>query len=143
MEWLLDRKYLRDTYTIGKLYINNGYLCDTLEDKVRDLNKDGDLDDPGEEKVYAQTAIPYGRYKVILSMSPKFKKKLPRVLNVKHFDGILFHGGANASHSAGCILCGENKVVGGLVNSKPYVDKLIALLEFAETNNEEVWLTII
>lgn len=98
MELTLKRAALRDTYTIGKLYVNGQYFCDTCEDKVRDLNKDGDLNDPGEGKIFAQTAIPYGKYEVTLKVkSPKFSLKsaynwckgyLPRLINVPHFDGI-------------------------------------------------------
>mgnify|MGYP003435238428 FL=1 len=68
-------KLLRDTYTnkttIGKLYLNDVFICDTLEDVCRDLNKDGDLDDKGETKVYGETAIPSGTYKMIINMSPR------------------------------------------------------------------------
>jgi len=108
----LIRKYLKEDYTIGMLFINGKYFCDTIEDKVRDFNKDGDLLDDGEKKVYAQTAIPYGTYDVELSMSPKFKRLLPLVLDVKHFTGIRIHRGNTAKDSAGCILPGENKVKG-------------------------------
>lgn len=133
MELLLKRIYL-GAYTIGKLYINGEYFCDTLEDKVRDLNKDGDLDDEGEGKIYAETAIPYGEYKVQLTYSPKFKRILPLIIGVKHFEGIRIHGvlkGAIARpvHTAGCVLVGKNTIKGALTKSFEYVEKLMLILE--------------
>ena len=92
MKLLLKRIALRDTYTIGKIYIDGEYFCDTLEDKVRDLNKNG-VFDGDEKKVYGETAIPYGTYKVILSYSPKFKRILPELLDVPCFTGIRIQGG--------------------------------------------------
>lgn len=101
----------RDTYTslttIGKLSINGTYICDTLEDTCRDLNRDGDLDDKGEQKIYGETAIPSGIYPVIINMSPRFKKLLPRLQNVKGFDGVLIHSGNFAKDTHGCILVGQ------------------------------------
>ncbi len=93
MELRLNRKFLGDSYTIGDLFINNVFYCNTIEDKVRDLNKDGDLLDIGESKIYGETAIPYGKYKIIVTMSPKFSRELPRLLDVPHFEGILIHRG--------------------------------------------------
>ena len=124
MKLELKRIALRDTYTIGKLYINGKYFCDTLEDKVRDLNKDGDLNDVGEGKVMHETAIPYGTYSVIMNMSNRFKRVMPLLLNVPHFAGIRIHSGNKASHSSGCILVGVNSVKGGLTESKKY-EKLL------------------
>ena len=136
MELLLKRIYL-GSYTIGKLYIDSYYFCDTLEDKVRDFNKDGDLLDEGEEKIYAETAIPYGTYKVELTYSPKFKRILPLIVGVKHFEGIRIHGvikGAIAKpiHTAGCLLVGKNTVKGGLTGSYEYVEKLMDKLNGVE-----------
>lgn len=142
MKLLLKRIALRDTYTIGKLYIDNHYFCDTLEDKVRDLNKDGDLNDAGEGKVAGQTAIPYGTYKVTMDVqSPKFSQRasyawckgyLPRLLNVPHFDGIMIHSGNDATHTAGCILVGENTVKGQVLNSMNTLKRLYDILKGAD-----------
>lgn len=152
MKLTLKRIALRNTYTIGKLYIDSHYFCDTCEDKVRDLNKDGDLNDVGEGKVYAKTAIPYGTYEVTLKVkSPKFSQKtsyawckgyLPRLLNVPHFEGILIHAGNTSEHSAGCILVGENKVVGGLINSMETCKKLYAVLKEYSDKGEKITITI-
>lgn len=142
MKLLLKRIALRESYTIGKLYIDGTYFCDTCEDRVRDINKDGDLNDAGEGKVYGQTAIPYGTYKVTLDVqSPKYSQRaayawckgyLPRLLDVPHFEGILIHSGNDATHSAGCILVGENKVRGQVINSMATLKRLVNLLKSAD-----------
>ena len=140
MNILIKRISLKDTYTIGKLYIDGVYFCDTLEDKVRDLNKNGVFDN-GEKKVYGETAIPYGTYEVIWSYSPRFKMFTPRLLNVNSFDGVLIHAGNTAADSHGCILVGENKAVGKVLNSKNTVEKLYPIIEKA-CKNEKVTLII-
>ena len=142
MKLRLKRIALRETYTIGQLYVDNHYFCDTLEDKVRDINKDGDLLDAGEGKVASQTAIPYGTYEVTLKVkSSRFSQKpaynwcdgyLPRLLNVKHFDGILIHAGNTAQDTAGCILVGENTVKGKVTNSMATLKRLYAILKEAD-----------
>lgn len=129
MKLTLKRLYLKDTYTIGKLYIDGKYFCDTLEDKVRDYNKDGDLLDPGETKVYGQTAIPYGTYEVEVTYSPKFKRDLPLIKNVPHFEGIRIHRGNWATDSSGCVIVGENKIKGGVINSTPYEKEITKKLK--------------
>ena len=121
MKLTLKRIFLGEKYTIGKLYIDGVYFCDTLEDKYRDLTK--------EKKVMHETAIPFGTYEVIVNLSPKFKRELPRLLNVPHFEGILIHSGLYPSHTSGCILVGENKIKGALINSKPYEVKLIEIIK--------------
>lgn len=134
----IKRIAFKDGYTIGRLYLNGEYFCDTLEDKVRNLPKSCPGTSSGGscsclEKVYSQTAIPAGSYKVIVNYSPKFKRRLPRLLDVPHFQGILIHRGNTAKDSAGCILVGENKVVGRLINSTPYEQRLVDILK-KETN---------
>jgi len=107
MEITLINDIFGEDYTAGKIYIDGEYFCDTLEDKTRDLNKDGDLNDEGEGKVYGETAIPYGIYEMILSWSPKFKKEMPLIIGVKHFEGIRIHSGNTVKDTLGCILVGE------------------------------------
>lgn len=145
MEWTLFRRFLKPTYTIGSLYVGDRYLCNTLEDRVRDLsdyNHDGDFDDSGEGKVYGQTAIPPGRYQVILSYSAKLKRILPLLLKVPGFTGIRIHKGITDKHTEGCILVGENKIRGGLENSPYYETVIIKLIRDITNKREEVWLTI-
>ena len=120
MKVKVRRRYLGPEYTIGSLYIDERYICDTIEDKVRDFNKDGDLNDPGEQKVYGRTAIPYGTYAMDLTMSPKFTRLLPLIMDVPHFTGIRIHRGNSAEDSAGCILPGENKIKGRVIHSTEY-----------------------
>ena len=137
---LLDRKYLKETYTIGHLYVDGVYFCDTIEDKVRDPNQDGELQ--AEEKVYGKTAIPYGRYQVILTDSPKFKRELPLVLDVPHFTGIRIHRGNTAEDSHGCILPGENKLEGKVINSGKYEKMIIQMMKLATQGGQDVTLEI-
>lgn len=138
----VKRRYLGDRYTIGSMFFDEEYLCDTIEDKVRDFNEDGDLLDEGEEKVYGETAIPYGTYKIELSMSPKFKRYLPMILDVKHFTGIRIHRGNTAADSHGCILPGENKVKGKVINSTKYELEIIKRIREATKAGKEVEITI-
>ena len=140
MELLLDRKYRKEKYTIGNLYINGSYFCSTLENPDRDLNKNGKFDN-GEKKIYGETAIPNGRYLVILSYSPKFKRILPEIINVNSFSGVRMHRGNTVKDTNGCPLVGENKVVGGLINSAYWEKKLIAELKKAK-EDERIWITV-
>ena len=116
---LVKREFFAETYTIGKLYVDGVYFCDTLENPVR----------PEGIKIPNETAIPYGTYEVIVNFSPKFKRVLPRLLNVPMFDGILIHRGNSVKDTSGCILVGENKVKGMVLNSTPYEEKLVELLK--------------
>ena len=140
MKLVLKRVALRDTYTIGKLYINGEYFCDTLEDKVRDLNKDGDLKDVGEGKIKKETAIPYGTYKIIMNISTRFKRLMPLLLNVPEFQGIRIHAGNNESHTEGCILVGKNTIKGKLTESKIYEKELYD--KFNKVGKELITITI-
>jgi len=143
MKLLLKRRYQGSHYTIGSLSIDGKYLCDTIEDKVRDVNRDGDLDDPGEGKVFGETAIPFGTYDVELSMSPKFKRLLPMVLNVKHFTGIRIHRGNTAKDTHGCILPGENKEKGKVLYSTGYERIIVRELKAATKRGEEITIEIV
>ena len=142
MKLKLERKYFKETYTIGNLYINGSFFSNTLEDKNRDVNKNGKFDN-GETKVYEETCIPFGTYKIILTMSPKFKRELPRLLNVPSFEGVLIHRGNTAKDSAGCILVGENKAVGKVLNSTPYEERLVKMMKNAISRGEEITIEIV
>ena len=128
MKLTLKRIALRPTYTIGKLYIDDNYFCDTLEDTVRDLNKNGKFDNR-EKKVYAKTAIPYGTYEIKWTYSPRFKKYTPQLINVPSFDGIRVHAGSTPADTAGCILLGENKKVGMVLNSRATINKFYPIIK--------------
>ena len=141
MKLLVKRKFLGKNYTIGALYIDGKYFCDTLEDRVVDIDKSGEFD--GEEKkVAGKSAIPYGEYKVVVNRSPKFKRELPRLLDVPHFEGILIHRGNSASDTSGCILVGENSIRGRLSNSSIYEDILVLECKAALKRGETITIKI-
>lgn len=142
MKLKLIRKYFKDTYTIGDLYIDGQFFSNTLEDKNRDLNKNGKFDN-GEYKVSSETCIPFGTYKIIVSMSPKFGRELPRLLDVPDFEGILIHRGNTPSDTAGCILVGENKTPGRVINSTMYETKIVKLMKEALLKGENISIEII
>lgn len=122
MKLLLERIAYKETYTVGKLYIDGVYECDTLEHPIRD------------KKIKGITAIPAGKYKVVITYSPRFNKMMPLLLNVPGFDGIRIHTGNTVSDSSGCILIGQNKIKGKLINSRMTYDLFMKKLD----NNIEI-----
>lgn len=141
MRLTLHRTDLRVGYTAGQLYVDGSRFCSTLEDTNRDEDRDGRFGG-GEEKVYGETCIPFGEYRVRVSMSPKFKRELPEVLDVPHFSGIRIHRGNTPKDTLGCILVGERVEDGYLYNSTPYETRLTQLLKDAQERGEEIELTI-
>lgn len=142
MELLLERKYPKNNYTIGNLFINGKFYCNIIEDTVRDFNKNGTFD-CGELKISGHTAIPYGKYEIQVTYSPKFKRKLPLLLNVKHFEGIRIHRGNTEKDSSGCLIPGENTKRGMVLNSTKYELELTNLIESANKKGEKVIIEII
>jgi hypothetical protein len=146
MELLLHRRFLGEDYTIGSLYIGteseNEYFCDTLEDVDRGLTQSMPLEEIKRIKIPHETAIPTGVYKVIVNLSPAKKRMLPRLLDVPGFSGILIHRGNTKSDSSGCILVGENKVKGKVINSTACEKRLVEILTKAQERNEETRLII-
>ena len=108
MKLTLKRNFKGPDYTIGKLYIDDHYFCDTLEDTVR----------PDGQKIKGKTAIPAGTYKVVKSYSPRFKKILPEILDVPNFTGVRIHAGNTAKDTDGCLLLGLNKTKGAVLDSQ-------------------------
>ena len=106
----------KEDCTIGDLFINEEFICNTLEDVYR------------EEKIANETCIPYGNYDIIINMSPKYKRLMPRLLNVPNFEGILIHSGNTVKDTAGCILVGTRKE-NTLVNSRDTFNKLFNRLQ--------------
>ena len=151
MELILERIAKRKTYTIGHLYMlrqvideySSGeakeYLCDTLEPTWRDYAN-------GAYKVKGKSAIPEGRYSVVISYSPKFKKWLPILLGGPEFNkewqGVRIHAGNTEKHTQGCILVGENRQVGRLLNSCNTLLDLKQKMVEAKGRGEPIWLTI-
>lgn len=152
MELLLKRRFKGLNYTIGSLYINNEYFCDTLEDVDRRLHNSMTEEEIKKLKVYGETAIPYGTYNINMNtISPKFKDrtwakpyngKLPRLDNVNGFEGVLIHVGNSKQDTLGCILVGENKQVGKVINSTFTFNKLMNVLLEANARGEEIEITI-
>lgn len=122
MKLTLRRLRVVKNATIGELLVDGVFECYTLEDIVRPV------------KVMHETAIPAGTYKVILNMSPRFGKIMPRLLNVPGFDGILIHSGNTKDDTSGCILVGDkiegDRIAGG--TSRPAYARLFAKLQAAK-----------
>jgi len=145
MELILKRIAKKPAYTIGKLYIAKPdgapgeYLCDTLEPTWRDYAHGG-------HKVKGRSAIPEGRYNVVITKSPKFRAWLPQIVGDREFNakwqGVRIHAGNSERDTEGCILPGENKIPGHVVNSRRHLANLIARLTEAYSRGETVWLTI-
>jgi hypothetical protein len=147
MELILERIAKRKAYTIGRLSIRqqvddeylagyeNKYFCDTLEPTWRDYEH-------GAYKVKGRSAIPEGRYAVVISYSPKFKQWLPILLGVPKFEGIRIHAGNTAKDTEGCILVGKNREVGKVLDSRKWLYELKQKIVEAKDRGEAVWLTI-
>ena len=123
MKLLLKREKYTEIYTKGKLYIDGVFECYTLEDRERE----------GQEKIYGQTAIPKGTYKVVLSYSNRFKQIMPELKDVPNFVGVRIHKGNTSDDTDGCILVGANDVADKdfIANSKKAYDSLFSKLEQA------------
>lgn len=118
MEILLERAWKRDTYTIGRVTIDGKRFCESIEDTDRGLHQDMPEKEIAKVKVYGATAIPAGEYTVKMTYSPKYKRTMPEVLDVKGFRGIRIHSGNTAEDSLGCILLGRNTKVGMVTDSR-------------------------
>ena len=166
MELILRRIAKKKGYTIGRLYIKSEetkdkpitphsegkgeaqsslskeraggealYFCDTLEPQWRDYKN-------GEYKIKGRSAIPEGRYAVVISWSPKMKKWLPILLNVPKFSGIRIHAGNTAKDTEGCILVGENREVGKVLDSRMWLSRLKQKIVEAKERGEGVWIRV-
>ena len=147
MELILERIAKRKTYTIGRLYIReqvmdeylpgteDQYFCDTLEPIWRDYEH-------GAYKVKGRSAIPEGRYAVVISWSPKFKAWLPILLGVPKFEGSRIHAGNTSEDTEGCILVGKNRLVGQVLDSRIWLHRLKQKITEAKGRGEPVWITI-
>lgn len=152
MELKLIRKYKTKNYCIGHLYINGIYECDTLEDTDRGLTEDSPLSEIQSKKVYGETAIPTGTYKIDMNtVSPKFKDrswakfcggKLPRLIDVPGYSGVLIHVGNKPADTLGCILVGDNKIKGQVINSTSTFQEIYSLMLKAKVAGEEITVTI-
>ena len=151
MELILERIAKRKTYTIGRLCIReqiadeystgteDKYFCDTLEPTWRDYEH-------GANKIKGKSAIPEGRYAVVISWSPKFKQWLPILLGGPEFNskwqGVRIHAGNTSEDTEGCILVGKNRVVGQVLDSRVWLNRLKQKIVEAKNRGEPVWLTV-
>lgn len=118
MKVLIERKWPKEDYTIGRVYIDGVFFCNSMEDKDRGLEQYMSEGEIFRLKVYGKTAIPKGKYKVMMTNSAKYKRPMPQVMNVKGFTGIRIHSGNTAEDSLGCILLGDNDKKGWISNSR-------------------------
>lgn len=137
-----NRKYRKEDYTIGDLSSNGKVLCNVLEDKDRGLDSNMSLSEIQSIKVKGKTAIPTGTYRILITYSSKFKRNMPLVCNVPGYDGIRIHPGNTAEDTEGCLLVGENKVVGKVINSRVTFNTIYKLLEDSIKAGNEVYITI-
>lgn len=154
MNILVKRVAKRASYTIGKMYINGVYFCDTCEDTDRGLTQYMSLAEIKRKKIYSRTAIPTGTYNVTMNVvSPRFSKRdfykkncdggrVPRLLNVPGFDGVLIHVGSTAADTNGCLLVGKNSQVGKVLNSTNTFLALYKKLKEASLKGEKITITI-
>jgi hypothetical protein len=153
MELKLDRKWKKEDYTVGRLFIDDEFFCNTMEDADRGLDQDMQDFMIRSKKIPNRTAVPTGRYKVLMNtVSSKFsqkpfymqvcKGKLPRLDNVKGYEGILIHCGTTHQHSAGCILVGKNTIKGKLTDSQETFKNLYAQMKAAHDAGQEIFITI-
>lgn len=154
MRLKIDRRWKKATYTVGILYVDGVRFCETLEDKDRGLFQTDDLAQIKSLKVYGETAIPVGSYKVAMEvLSPKYAAvkwyadlcggKMPRLLDVPGFDGILIHPGNTLLDTLGCILVGRNTKVGQLTESKATFQKLYKKMKAARDRGETIIIDIV
>lgn len=154
MKLTLKRIYTCKDYTIGHLYVDGSYICDTLEDTDRMLDSSMTLDQIAKIKVKGMTAIPTGRYKVLMNIvSPKYSKskyymnickgRVPRLDNVPGYSGVLIHVGNTAADTEGCLLLGYNKVKGQVLNSKVAFEKVYNKLSIAKSIGQTIYIDIV
>ena len=133
MRILLQRHALKAGYTIGRMEVNGRYFCDTLEDTDRGLSDEMSEDEIAALKVKGATAIPTGTYRIDMqTRSPRFGRVLPRLVSVKGYAGVLIHSGNTAADTEGCILVGENRERGKVLNSRATLESLFVFLRAAQ-----------
>lgn len=142
MHILIERKWKKETYTIGNCYIDGVFFSNSLEDCDRGLDQHMALSQLKKLKKYGITAIPTGTYDVKSYFWPKYRKHYPLLIDVPAYTGIMIHGMNNASQSLGCIGLGENKAKGQVLNSEKYIRKITTMVQDAEKRGEKVTITI-
>lgn len=154
MKLKVERRWPKATYTIGRLYIDGIFYCNTLEDRDRGLKQTDPPTYISSRKVAGETAIPKGTYGVAMNVtSPKYagvawyynfcRGKMPRLLAVPGFDGILIHPGTNALDTKGCILVGKNTKVAQLTESRATFQQIYKLMKAAADRGETISIEIV
>ena len=143
MKLTLRTRANKETYTIGHLFVDGEYFCDTLEDTNRGLNDSMTTAEILKGKVKGKTAIPRGTYEVRLTMSPRFKRAMPLLMNVKGFEGVRIHSGNTPEDTEGCILVGLNKIKGHLVESRSTFDRLYRTMAAEVQRGKKVFIEIV
>ena len=154
MKLRLERRWPKATYTIGVLFIDGIRYCETLEDADRGLKWTDPLSFIQSRKVAGETAIPRGKYTITMNVtSPKYagvawyynlcQGKMPRLLHVPGFDGILIHPGNDALDTKGCILVGKNTKVGKLTDSRACFMEVYKLMKEAADHGEKITIEIV
>ena len=142
MKIYIERKYKKEDYTIGSLFINGKWVCNTLEHKDRGLHQGMSKLEIAIAKVFHETAIPEGTYRVKAGLSMKFKARRPYILDVPGFSGIMIHEGNTVRDTQGCILVGLNTVRGRLTESRKCLGEVMAQVLEAEDRGEPVVMTV-
>ena len=132
MNIVIKRIFCGENYSIGRLFLDGKYFCDTLEDTVR----------PAGVKVPGQTAVPAGTYGLKLNKSPRFGRVIPLLVEVPGFTGVRIHAGNCAADTEGCILVGFNQIKGRLVVSRATEKRLCEKLQEAADKGEKLEITI-
>ena len=141
MELTLLRTQKTELSTISHLLIEDKHECFVIEDTDRGLKQSMSLEQINKVKIHGKTAIPEGRYQVIIAFSPRFKRLLPRLLNVLGYDGILFHIGNYPRDTEGCLLPGTTPSKDCVLKSAPAFNKLYKKL-LNVPKDEKIWITI-
>jgi hypothetical protein len=142
MELHLHRDIKTPKSTTGKLCVDGREECFILEDFDRGLTQSMPLDQIKKLKVPGQTAIPSGRYKVIIDMSNRFKRRLPLLLNVPGYAGVRMHPGNTAENTEGCLLPGVVRTKDFVSSSRVAFEKLFLKMDAADKHGEEIFITI-
>lgn len=129
MKIKLVRIAFKDTYTIGKLYVDGVYFCDVIEDKDRGLDDSMTVREILNKKVKGETAIPTGHYNIEITYSPKYKRMMPLLIGVKGYSGIRIHSGNTSKDTEGCLLVGKNTKVGMVLESRNTYQRLFAMMQ--------------
>lgn len=139
----LERKWKKEKYTIGNLFINGVFFSNVLEDTVRGLRQDMTPEEIKKIKIHGQTAIPSGRYEIRVTLSARFRRQLPILLNVPGYAGVRIHPGNTDANTEGCLLPGKNDRVGQVSNSRATMAALQKQIEEAIYQNSKVYIEIV